>query len=151
MIIPDVSVLIHAYNSNSPVHAGAKRWWAETLSSGRPVGLAWVAVIGFIRVMTHRAALQNPMSVADATRRTRSWLETSNVQIVTPGDGHADVLFELLESVGTAGNLTTDAHLAALAIEYQAEIATTDMDFARFQGLRWFNPLAKTRRRNHRV
>ena len=64
-----------------------------------------------------------------------------SVQILTPGESHADILFRLIEQVGTAGNLTTDAHLAALAIEYQAELASTDTDFARFKGLRWFNPI----------
>lgn len=63
-----------------------------------------------------------------------------NVRIVTPGERHADILFSLLEEVGVGGNLTTDAHLAALAIEYKGEIATTDTDFARFPGLRWKKP-----------
>jgi predicted nucleic acid-binding protein len=65
------------------------------------------------------------------------------VQILTPGESHSEILFGLLESAGTAGNLTTDAHLAALAIEYRAEIASTDTDFARFPGLRWFNPIRR--------
>ncbi|MGI8744291.1 MAG: PIN domain-containing protein [Bryobacteraceae bacterium] len=60
--------------------------------------------------------------------------------MVTPGDDHAEILFRLLEHLGTAGNLTTDAHLAALAIEYQAEVASVDTDFDRFPGLRWFDP-----------
>ena len=51
-------------------------------------------------------------------------------------------LFHLLRGLGTAGNLTTDAHLAALAMEYQATLHTTDADFARFPGLKWENPLA---------
>jgi predicted nucleic acid-binding protein len=50
-------------------------------------------------------------------------------------------MFGLLERLGTAGNLTADAHLAALAIEYQAELHSTDADFSRFSGLRWRNPL----------
>ncbi len=55
---------------------------------------------------------------------------------------HAEILFGLLEGVGTGGNLTTDAHLAALAIEHQAELHSTDVDFHRFSGLRWKNPVA---------
>lgn len=74
-------------------------------------------------------------------RLVRGWLAVPSVQILTPGESHADILFRLIEQVGTAGNLTTDAHLAALAIEYQAELASTDTDFARFKGLRWFNPI----------
>lgn len=82
------------------------------------------------------------MTPAEAIRTLNQWLAQPGVQILTPGDGHARILFDLIAEAGTAGNLTTDAHLAALAIEYQAEIASADTDFARFPGLRWFNPLA---------
>jgi len=75
----------------------------------------------------------------------REWLAHPRVQLLTPGEKHAEILFRLIEAVGTAGDLTTDAHLAALAIEYRAEIATTDTDFARFPGVRWCNPLKKPR------
>lgn len=141
MIVPDVSVLVHAYNSDFPKHAVARKWWEHTLTLPRPVGLPWVTILGFIRIMTHRGILENPMFPADAIRRVRSWLSLPGVQILTPGEAHAEILFGLLEHLGTAANLTTDAHLAALAIEYQAELASTDTDFARFPNLRWFNPL----------
>ncbi len=78
----------------------------------------------------------------EAIGRVRAWLNHPRVQIVPPGDRHAEILFDLLSKLGTAGNLTSDAHLAALAMEYQAELVSTDADFARFPGLRWFNPLA---------
>lgn len=142
MIIPDINILIHAYNSDSPRHVLARRWLEETLVSSRPVGLSWAVMLGFIRIMTHRSILENPMTVGGVVARVRSWLDHPRTQILTPGDQHAEILFRLLESLGTAGNLTTDAHLAALAIEYQAELASTDTDFGRFSGLRWFNPLA---------
>jgi toxin-antitoxin system PIN domain toxin len=103
--------------------------------------MPWIAILGFIRVMTHRQILENPMHTGDAIRRVRSWLDHPHVQILTPGDQHAEILFDLLAHVGAAGNLTTDAHLAALAIEYQAELVSNDADFSRFPGLRWFNPL----------
>jgi toxin-antitoxin system PIN domain toxin len=107
--------------------------------------MPWVTVLGFLRIVTHRAVSENPMPVRSATGRVRSWLSHPNVKVVTPGEAHGEVLFRLLEQLGTGGNLTTDAHLAALAIEYQAELATTDSDFSRFEGLRWFNPLAAGR------
>ncbi len=142
MIIPDVNLLIHAYNRQSLNHLVARDWWEKTLTRPRPVGLPWVTILGFIRIATHRGILENPMFPADAIRRVRSWLAIPNVQILTPGETHPEILFRLIEHLGTAGNLTTDAHLAALAIEFQAELASTDADFARFPGLRWFNPVA---------
>jgi len=81
------------------------------------------------------------MPTKDAIRTVRAWLNLPRVRIVAPGDRHAEILFGLLDRLGTAGNLTTDAHLAALAIEYQAELVSADTDFARFPQLRWFNPL----------
>jgi toxin-antitoxin system PIN domain toxin len=141
MIIPDVNILVHAYNPNATSHPQVRQWWEETLNQPRPVGMPWTSILGFIRVSTHRRILDNPMFPAQAIHLVRGWLDIPNVQILSPGESHAQILFGLLEELGTAGDLTTDAHLAALAIEYQAELASTDADFARFPRLRWFNPL----------
>lgn len=141
MIIPDVNLLLHAHNRGSALHVTAREWWADLLSGTRPVGLAWVSLLGFLRIATHRQILARPLPVGEACDLVRSWLARSPVVIVAPGDRHATTLLGLLDALGTGGNLTTDAHLAALAIEYQAELHSTDADFARFAGLRWRNPL----------
>ena len=141
MIVPDLNLLIHAYHRGSAKHREARSWWERLLNGSTPVGLAWVTMLGFLRITTHRGILDRPMPVHDACQIARSWLARPTATILHPGDRHATVLFGLLETLGTAGNLTSDAHLAALAIEYQAELHTTDADFARFPGLRWRNPL----------
>lgn len=141
MTIPDINILVHAHNEDSPDHARARDWWQFTVRSGALVGLPWATILGFIRVATHRRASSSPLVVEEATRLVRAWLRVPSVTVVTPGDGHLDVLIRLLDAAGTAGNLTTDAHLAALALEHDAEVATTDRDFARFPGVRWFNPI----------
>jgi toxin-antitoxin system PIN domain toxin len=107
-----------------------------------PVGMAWVAILGFIRISTHRSILENPLQVDAARDHVRSWLARPQVKILHPLESHAEILFELLGQAGTGGNLTTDAHLAALAIEHTAVLHTTDTDFSRFTGVRWTNPLA---------
>lgn len=142
MILPDINLLLHAYNLESPSHAASRAWWEGLLNGTRPVGLSWVGILGFIRIATHRQVLVNPLPVAVACAHARTWLGRPYVGILDPGARHAEILFGLLESLGSAGNLTTDAHLAALAIEHQAELHSTDADFARFPGLRWVNPLA---------
>jgi len=142
VILPDVNLLLHAYNRESPAHVEARAWWEDLLNGTQPVGLAWVAILGFIRVTTHRQVLLNPLPAAVACADVRAWLARPYVSVLHPGDRHAEILFGLLDSLGTAGNLTTDAHLAALAIEHQAELHSTDADFGRFSGLRWVNPLA---------
>lgn len=143
MILPDINLLIHAYNSESPVHPAARSWWEQQLNGDGAVGMAWAVILGFIRLVTHPAVFANPLSVRKACDHVRAWLARPQVTLVHPGERHADLVLGLLESLGSAGNLTTDAHLAALAIEYQAELQSTDVDFARFPGLRWSNPLRR--------
>jgi len=145
MLIPDVNILVYAYDSTSPHSERARAWWETTLRQPRIVGLPWATSIGFIRVVTQPGIWARPLPPKAATEIVRAWLDHPRVRIVTPGERHAEILFDLLLDLGVAGNLTYDAHLAALAIEYQAELVSTDTDFARFPGLRWFNPLAVRR------
>jgi toxin-antitoxin system PIN domain toxin len=145
MIIPDVNVLIHAYDPASRHHSAIKRWWERTLSGDHPVGLPWVVILGFIRISTNPRIWDHPMPVDDAIRHVRSWLRADCAELINPGPAHAELIFGLLESLGLAANLTTDAHLAALALEYHAEIATADHDFRRFAKVRHFNPAESSR------
>lgn len=141
MIVPDLNLVIYAYNHDAPHHAAARAWWEGLLNGKEPVAVPWAMALGFIRLMTHRAVLLTPMSPAAALAHVRAWFVRSNVEHVDPGPRHLDILDRLLSNTGAAGNLTTDAHLAALAIEHQGELHTNDNDFARFPGLRWRNPL----------
>lgn len=141
MIVPDVNLLVYAYNRDAPHHTEAKIWWEGLLSSDAPVAIPWVSVLGFIRLMTHRAVLVTPLEPRRAVAHVRGWLMRRNVEALEPGDRHLEILDRLLDAVGTGGNLTTDAHLAALAIAHQAELHSNDTDFGRFPGLRWRNPL----------
>lgn len=141
MIVPDVNLLVYAYNSDAPAHAAARKWWEGLLSGEAPVGIPWAVVVGFVRLMTHPAILVQPMSTALAIRHVRSWLEVPGVVLLEPGPRHLPLLENMLEQAGVGGNLVTDAHLAAVALEHQAELHSNDTDFARFAGLRWHNPL----------
>lgn len=143
MIVPDINLLVHAYNADSPAHEAARTWWEGRLGDPAPVGLPWVVALGYIRITTHPQIAANPLPPELACGHVDSWLEQPQVLILHPGERHAEILFDLLRRLGTAGNLTTDAHLAALSIEHQAELHSTDADFARFAGLRWRNPLAE--------
>lgn len=142
MILPDLNIVLHAYNRGSAHHLRAREWWEATLSSPRPVGLCWAVMLGFIRLSTKRGIFQEPLPVSAACDEVRAWLAQPQVIILEPGRRHAAIVFDLLERLGTAGNLTTDAHLAGLAIEHQCELCSTDSDFTRFPGLQRMNPLA---------
>ena len=106
------------------------------------VALPWVVVLGFLRITTSHRIMPRPLTAEQALAIVDGWLEMPGVVLLNPGEEHWSILRELLAASGTAGNLTTDAHLAALAIEHGCELYSTDGDFARFGRLRWVNPIA---------
>lgn len=140
MHIVDANVLLHAVNQDSEQHPSAADWLGKSLSGGEPVGFAWVVLLGFLRISTRAGVFPSPLSVATAFGYVEEWLARPSALIVAPTSRHVGVLRGLLEPVGTGGNLTTDAHLAALAVEHGATLWSFDRDFARFPGLRWSHP-----------
>jgi toxin-antitoxin system PIN domain toxin len=139
--LPDVNLLLYAYDSRSPRHSPARHWLERALSGAETVGLAWNVLLAFIRLSTRPAVVENPYSVEEAIGLVESWLAQPCTTMVHPTERHAVLLRELLAPLGTAGNLTSDAHLAALAIEHGATLCSSDVDFSRFAGLRWVDPL----------
>jgi len=141
MIIPDINLLVYAYNRDAAHHGRAKRWLEDLLNGTTSVAFAWVVVYGFIRIMTHPRVMEFPLRPSEAVGHVRSWLEMPTASIIEPGRRHLAILGDLLDRIGSAGNLTTDAVIAALGIEYQAEVHSNDADFRRFSGLRWVDPM----------
>lgn len=136
MRLPDVNVLVHAVNTASPVHQRASRWLRDAIESGEGLALAWVALLGFIRISTRPGVYAEPLPVERALSVVDHWMRADSALVVHPGPRHAFHLGRLLQRAGTAGNLTTDAHLAALAMEHGAVVGTFDRDFIRFDGVR---------------
>lgn len=141
MKLPDINLLIYSADESSPHYDQARPWLERALSGTEEVGFAWLALLGFIRISTNPAAFGNPLSPVRAFEFVDSWLDSPVATVVHPSDRHAVILRDLLQPLGAAGNLTSDAHLAALAIEHGAELCSSDVDFSRFAGLRWVNPL----------
>lgn len=142
MILPDVNLLVYAYNQAAPLHAAARAWWEDLMTNERAVAIPWAVIFGFVRVLTHPAVLEAPLRPSAALDRVQAWVERSHVRILEPGSRHLLIVRSLFEATGVGGNLTTDTHLAALAVEHQCELHSNDADFGRFPGLRWRNPLA---------
>jgi toxin-antitoxin system PIN domain toxin len=140
MILPDVNTLLYAVNSSSEQHGAALRALREGFEGPRGVAFAWTALLAFLRLSTRRGIFPRPLSTDNALRVITHWLEHPQAQVVHPSERHAEILGRLLRSAGTAGNLTTDAHLAALAVEHGATIVSFDRDFARFDGVNWTLP-----------
>lgn len=142
MKIVDINLLIYAINRDAPHHKRAKAWLENALNGDEPVGLAWVVILGFLRIVTHPRIMPNPLPPETALELMDEWLAHPNVQVVLPTARHWAVFKELISPLGTAANLTSDAHLAALAVEHGAYLYSTDNDFSRFSKLRWASPMA---------
>ncbi len=141
MIIPDVNMLIYAYDADASEHVMAKRWLDGLLDGPESVGLPWAVIIGFVRVLTNPSAMTKPVSTRDAVGYVREWLNFPHISILSPGPNHLDYVENNLDEAGAGGNLVSDSHIAAIAMEHGAVVHTNDRDFARFPGLLWHNPL----------
>ena len=141
MIVIDANLLIYAVNEDAPGHRKAKAWIESAFSGSETVGLSWNVLLAFLRLTTRSGLFREPLSANAAFDVIAAWLDRPVVTIVHPGPHHLQNLRNVLHTLGTAGNLTSDAHLAALAIEHGAELCSSDSDFARFPGLKWRNPL----------
>ena len=142
MILLDANLLIYAVNADAPLSRKAESWLESALSGQETVGFPWNVLLAFLRLTTRPGLFRHPLPIDTAFDLVASWLDQPSATIVHPGPRHLQVLRELLLPLGTGGNLTADAHLAALAIEHRAELCSSDTDFARFNGLKWRNPLS---------
>lgn len=147
MILPDVNLLVYACVDAGWQHAAARAWWQAALNGEETVGLCSPALFGFIRLTTSRRIFTAPLPVAKSVALVEAWLSRPQVELIHPGPRHLEIAFGLLRGAGTAGDLTTEVQLAALAIEHQAQLHSNDGDFGRFPGLRWVDPLASGARR----
>jgi toxin-antitoxin system PIN domain toxin len=143
MILVDANIPVYAEDQTSPHNAAARRWWDAALSGDQgSVGLCWPMLLAFIRLTTHSRVFKQPLTMEQAIGRVASWLEQPSTRVIGTTEAHWQILQSLLVKAKALGNLVTDAHLAALAIEHGCELYSTDADFSRFPGLRWRNPLA---------
>lgn len=142
MIVPDINLLLYAYDSRSPFHEGASAWWRACFSGAEAVGLTHAVTFGFVRIGTSGRVYEQPWTVAEVAAHIRAWLSRRVVRVLLPDVEHAPRVIALLESAGGAGgNLVTDAQIAALAQQHDADVHTADRDFLRFKGLRCRYPL----------
>lgn len=141
MILIDANVLLYAYDSSSAQHAPARKWLEATLSGDEEVRIPLVAALAFLRIGTHAAVFQRPLKPSEAVGIVREWLERPGVELAQPTAGHWGTLGALAADGQARGALMTDAHIASLTVEHGGILYTTDRDFARFEGLKFRNPL----------
>jgi toxin-antitoxin system PIN domain toxin len=141
MIIPDVNILVYAYDSTSPWHERGRKWWHQTLVGSESVGIPAVVIMAFIRLMTHTSLSGNPMAVSRARVIIDSWMAVDGVRVLAPTWETLSLMMDLLEEAGVGGSLSTDALIAAHALEQRASVWSNDVDFKRFPGVKVRNPL----------
>lgn len=142
MILVDANLLLYAEDSLSEHHEAARSWWDEQLSGSGPVGLCWPVLTAFIRIGTNPRLQRRPLTLKEAVPRVQSWLDQPCVRLIQPTEAHWTIFQRLLRDGNATANLVSDAHLAALAVEHNCTLQSTDMDFARFKGLKWKNPFS---------
>ncbi len=141
MKIVDLNILIYAINRDAPPHEKARRWLEEVLSEEEPFGIPWVVIIGFLRITTNSRIMPKPLPTETALEIVEDWLNLPIVHIISPSEHHWNIFRKIIEPLGAFGNITTDAHIAALAVENGGTLYSTDNDFSRFQFVKWINPL----------
>jgi uncharacterized protein len=141
VILVDANLLLYAYQPRAPQHAASREWLESQLRGHNLVGFAWLTLWAFVRIATNSRVFERPLSIDEAQAAVGSWLAQPNVAIIEPGERHWEILCALTSQGQTSGPLVMDAVLAALAVEHGATLFTTDRDFARFDALRWVNPL----------
>ncbi len=144
MIVPDANLLIYAYDNLAVQHRAARSWLGEILSEPELVGLPWQTISAFLRITTNSRLTGDRFPTEKAIGVVQQWMERKNVRLLAPGERHWSIFQRMLIDGQIRGPMTTDAHLAALTIEYGGVLHTTDRDFARFPGLRWVNPLVES-------
>lgn len=141
MILIDTNLWLYSSLQDVPQHAQAKAWLEATFNAEEGIALPWSVALAVLRISTQSRLMLRPLSPAQALELVEGWLRHPMVEVVQPGPSHWSVLRLLIQEAGTAGNLTSDAHLAALAIEHDCTLCSADSDFRRFPGLRFRNPL----------
>lgn len=143
MILVDSNLLLYAHDTLSEFHSTARQWWDAQLSGTKPVCLSWPVVSAFMRIATSTRLHRRPMTSQEAIERIQSWFDQPCVRVVTATERHWNIFRDLLRESNAISNLVYDAHLAALAVEHNCELHSSDQDFSRFRGLKWKNPLRK--------
>jgi uncharacterized protein len=143
MILPDANLISYAHIEDFPQHPKSKAWLEKALGDGEEIGLAWQVITAFVRIGTNPKLFKIPMTIGQVEKTLNALFAHPNVNLIVPTDKHWQIFIKLLIDSNAAGNLVMDAHLAALAIEHNAKLASTDDDFKLFPNLDYFNPLIK--------
>jgi len=140
LIIPDINLLLYAYNANGEFHEEAKTWWQGVIDGEELVGFPHDVLFGFVRIASH-SSFTSSIEVEAADEVVGEWLNLPHARILLPDAAHFARAVDLLKMAGGRGAMLSDAVLASYAIANRACLCSTDNDFARFPDVDWVNPI----------
>jgi uncharacterized protein len=139
-----VNVLVYAQRGGAREHRRIGEWLETVANGDAPFGLSTLVLSGTLRILTHPRVFATPTPLQRALGFLESLRARPNCVEIAPGPRHWGIFTNLCQATAAAGNEVPDAYLAALAIESGSEWITTDGGFARYEGLRWRHPLARS-------
>jgi len=141
MILPDLNLLLYAYNPHAPLYEAARAWWETAANGNELIGFPHEISFGFVRIATHPRLGEATVGLREARAVVEGWLAWPQARVLVPDAGHFARVMDLMAQAHASGAILSDAILAAYAMEHRATLYSNDADFTRFPGLRWENPL----------
>lgn len=135
MLIPDVNILINAYRPDGAQHALCRTWLQTALRGAERLGLIDIALVGFLRIVTNRRAFKTPSKIDEALEFASALYTQSNCTRIGSSEAWWRHLTQLSAALNASGNLLTDLHIAAVAIDHKGTVVTLDKDFKNIPGL----------------
>lgn len=141
MMLPDINLLIYAHNSGSQHFVAANNWLSKQLCGSAMTYFCWETINGFVRISTNPSAMPSPLTLEQSFGIVEFWLDSPNSVLLRRTPRHLEILKDVAGSGNAIGKSYSDAILAAIAVEHNVTLATTDADFAKFTGLKCVDPL----------
>ena len=139
----DANVLLYASDASSAFHERALAFLQSCAEGPELLYLAWPTLMAYLRIATHPAIFEAPLSPAEAMDNVEGLLRRAHVRTLAEDDRFWGVYREITQGMVVRGNLVPDAHLVALLIQSGVTtIWTHDRDFRKFRGLRVRDPFA---------
>lgn len=141
MILTDVNVLVSAFRREAEQHEVYATWLTRVVDGADELALHDPVLSGFVRIVTNPRFLADPTPARFALEFVNRLRGAARARWLPAGHPTWDALGHLVDQdTGIRGNVVPDAHLAAAALAHGCRLATADRGFARYPGLRWFDP-----------
>jgi toxin-antitoxin system PIN domain toxin len=140
MNIPDLNILLYAFNASAPLHRQAAEWWEDQLGTGSLVGIPWVVLLGFLRLLSGRQLVERPYRIDELFQIVEQWFSFPSVRLLTATPRTLEIIADICRRSHISGSLLTDACIAAQVLEHRGTLLTNDSDFSAFPEVPRRNP-----------